>query len=284
MHAMFHGCTSGNPCIGNRLVSLTLPSGFGRNATTMQAMFFRNPALTTLNIPNDTEHPENNFGYSVEDSSRMFSRATSIRSLTFPIGFGTNLKFTVDMFISAQELAHIYVAPNTNWNSSILSQSGNMFTDTNLPRYASATIFDARAAHIAYEGSSVWGFFEAYPSSTTNQSSSPSYSNSSLQNSSNNQSSTPTYLNNSAQTYNNDQNSGIPDLSSDQSTSGPESTNNTEEENNDPLGVITGTDEEGNNVAAIVIAYTAITAAGTTTAFALDKRHRNKQSSITNRF
>ena len=73
------------------LTSLTLPEGFGQNATSIDFMFSNDSALTSLTLPDG-------FGQNATNMSCVFQDTSSLTSLTLPDGFGQNATRMMNLF------------------------------------------------------------------------------------------------------------------------------------------------------------------------------------------
>ena len=93
----FYECTS--------MKSLTLPAGFGQNATSLYRCFFKCGALTSLTLPAG-------FGQNAENIEKCFHECTSIKSLTLPAGFGQNATHIASCFDWCSQLTDITGNPN----------------------------------------------------------------------------------------------------------------------------------------------------------------------------
>ena len=81
----FGECRALNYCFYNcsALTSLTLPAGFGQNATSLFSCFYNCSVLTSLTLPAG-------FGQNATDLGNCFDNCSGLTSLTLPDGFGQN--------------------------------------------------------------------------------------------------------------------------------------------------------------------------------------------------
>ena len=82
------------------LPSLTLPSGFGQNATNVEYCFGNCPKLTTLTLPSGFGQNATNIGY-------CFSNCPKLTTLTLPSGFGQNATNIGLCFYSCKSLTSL---------------------------------------------------------------------------------------------------------------------------------------------------------------------------------
>lgn len=104
------------------LTSLTLPSGFGRNATDLGSCFFYCKALISLTLPSG-------FGQNATNLGSCFYGCSSLTSLTLPSGFGRNATNTNRCFASCPKLTDITGNPNFKVSFS-LSDSRKLTRDS----------------------------------------------------------------------------------------------------------------------------------------------------------
>ena len=87
------------------LTSLTLPEGFGSNATNLESCFSSCLALTSLTLPEG-------FGSNATNLSNCFAYCSSLTSLTLPAGFGSNATNLEYCFDKCNALTDITGNPN----------------------------------------------------------------------------------------------------------------------------------------------------------------------------
>ena len=88
----------------NALKSLTLPDGFGQNATTCNACFYNCNALTSLRLPDG-------FGQNATDLLACFRYCSALTTLTLPDGFGQNALDCTVCFAACKSLTTITGSP-----------------------------------------------------------------------------------------------------------------------------------------------------------------------------
>lgn len=104
------------------LTSLELPDGFGQNATNINTCFFSCNSLTSLSLPYG-------FGQNATSIVGCFSLCSNLASLSLPDGFGQNAATLVNCFLSCSTLANITGNPNFKVSLS-LSDSTNLTHDS----------------------------------------------------------------------------------------------------------------------------------------------------------
>lgn len=95
----FYSCTS--------LTSLTLPEGFGQNATNLLSCFNGCNVLESLTLPAG-------FGQNAANLMGCFNNCAALTSLTLPDGFGQNATTATNCFSLCDKLTDITGNPNFN--------------------------------------------------------------------------------------------------------------------------------------------------------------------------
>ena len=111
---LFSGCTS--------LTSLTLPNGFGQNATNISNCFNGCYKLPTLTLPDG-------FGQNATNTGGCFSQCFVLQTLTLPNGFGQNATNISNCFSGCTALTDISGSPNFKVSLS-LSDCKNLTHDS----------------------------------------------------------------------------------------------------------------------------------------------------------
>ena len=104
------------------LTSLTLPAGFGQNATALKYCFNYCSRLTSLTLPAG-------FGQNATDLSFCFSNCSEVTSLALPAGFAQNATTASACFYRCLALTDITGNPNFKVSVS-LSDSTNLTHDS----------------------------------------------------------------------------------------------------------------------------------------------------------
>ena len=92
MHSMFMWCTS--------LSSLSLPEGFGQNANALSSCFSHCSSLVSVDFPAG-------FGQKATDTQHLFNECQSIKSISLPEGFGQSTYSMQQMFCNCQSLSSL---------------------------------------------------------------------------------------------------------------------------------------------------------------------------------
>ena len=133
MDRMFYYC--------RYLSSLSLPEGFGQNATDMDSMFMRCMSLSSLSFPAG-------FGQNATALSSCFSYCSSLVSVDFPEGFGQNAKDTQQMFSECQSIKSISFPAGFGQKTTNMQQMFNncqSLCSLELPETFGGTVSQTRA-------------------------------------------------------------------------------------------------------------------------------------------
>ena len=265
---------------GTALVSLSLPSGFGNQAISTTSMFEGTHSLEHINYRDENGNiiPDtlpDGFGQNTIYFYRMFYYVSSLASITLPSGFGqlsTEARNMKEMFYRAENLENIYVPRGTDWSILNIENSDNMFLyASKLPNYNTCSPRDITCA---YEGEKdgVRGYFTDIAEKPTNASE-PTEPDSSNSTSSVTPSYSPSYTPSIVEPV------AEPDTTTTTPSTVP-TTNNPQEGNTEPQGVIRREQVDRTDYALIIVVATSITLVflGALTIYFIEKRDRDEEN------